>query len=199
MARMAATRGKLICPHNWQDGLVCVANAHLMAAVPNRFMLESNMTPNPFKEGLFKEKFAAVKGYIDVPNKPGLGVELKEGLAEAVPADSGQLEHARSRYAETVMRCPSQPPDGCTCRAKTCRDESLDTAGTSAQCHFVNTQQQLRSHRSGADSQSAASRLLGTRFRARPAGVPMSRDAAGTSACATKSTPPNVKSFLRGR
>ena len=70
MARMAATRGKLLCPHNWQDGLVCIANAHLMAAVPNRFMLESNMTPNPFKEGLFKEKFAAVNGYIDVPDRP---------------------------------------------------------------------------------------------------------------------------------
>jgi L-alanine-DL-glutamate epimerase-like enolase superfamily enzyme len=89
MARMAATRGKLICPHNWQDGLVCVANAHLMAAVPNRFMLESNMTPNPFKEGLFKEKFAAVKGYIDTPEKPGLGVELKEGLEELYPPIPG--------------------------------------------------------------------------------------------------------------
>ena len=89
MARMAATRGKLICPHNWQDGLVCVANAHLLAAVPNRFLLESNMTPSPFKEGLFKEKFAAVNGYIDVPQKPGLGVELKEGLAEMYPPIPG--------------------------------------------------------------------------------------------------------------
>jgi L-alanine-DL-glutamate epimerase-like enolase superfamily enzyme len=89
MARMAATRGKLICPHNWQDGLVCVANAHLLAAVPNRFLLESNMTPSPFKEGLFKEKFAAVEGYIDVPQKPGLGVELKEGLAEMYPPIPG--------------------------------------------------------------------------------------------------------------
>jgi L-alanine-DL-glutamate epimerase-like enolase superfamily enzyme len=89
MARMAAARGKLICPHNWQDGLVCVANAHLMAAVPNRFMLESNMTPNPFKEGLFKERFAAVDGHIEVPEKPGLGVELKEGLAEKYPPIPG--------------------------------------------------------------------------------------------------------------
>src|ERR1039458_7773354 len=39
--------------------------------------------------------------------------------------------------------------------------------------------------RRGADSQAAASRLIGTRFGACPAGVPMSRDAAGTSACAT--------------
>lgn len=85
MARMAHTRGKLLCPHNWQDGLVAIANAHLMAAVPNRFLLETNMTPNPLKEGLFKEKLAVKNGYLDVPNKPGLGVELKEGLAEQYP------------------------------------------------------------------------------------------------------------------
>jgi len=85
-ARMAHTRSKLICPHNWQDGLVAVANAHLLAAVPNRLMLESNMTPNPLKEGLFKEWFGVRNGYFEVPQKPGLGVELKEGLAELYPA-----------------------------------------------------------------------------------------------------------------
>src|ERR1019366_2567684 len=40
-------------------------------------------------------------------------------------------------------------------------------------------------HLRGADSQSAASRLLGRSFAARPAGVPTPRDAAGTSAGAT--------------
>jgi L-alanine-DL-glutamate epimerase-like enolase superfamily enzyme len=89
MARMGHTRGKPICPHNWQDGLVNIANAHLMAAVPNRFMLESNMTPNPFKEGLFKETLAVKNGHFDVPNKPGLGVELKEDLEELYPPIPG--------------------------------------------------------------------------------------------------------------
>ena len=89
MARMAHTRGKVICPHNWQDGLITAANAHLMAASPNRFLLESNMTPNPFKEGLLKDKLAVKNGYLDVPNKPGLGVELKEGLAELYPPIPG--------------------------------------------------------------------------------------------------------------
>jgi len=56
-----------------------------MAAVPNRFLLESNMTPNPFKEGLFKERLAVENGYLDIPDKPGLGVEMREGLAEEYP------------------------------------------------------------------------------------------------------------------
>ena len=88
-AQMAHTRGKPICPHNWQGDLVAVANAHLLAAVPNRFMLESNMTPNPLKEGLFKEWFGVKNGYFTVPEKPGLGVELKEGLAEIYPPIPG--------------------------------------------------------------------------------------------------------------
>jgi L-alanine-DL-glutamate epimerase-like enolase superfamily enzyme len=88
-ARMAHTRGKLICPHNWQDNMVAVANTHLLAAVPSRFMLESNMTPNPLKEGIFKEWFGVKDGYFNVPDKPGLGVELKEGLEELYPPIPG--------------------------------------------------------------------------------------------------------------
>jgi galactonate dehydratase len=43
------------------------------------------MTPNPFKEGLFKERLAVENGYLDIPDKPGLGVEMREGLAEEYP------------------------------------------------------------------------------------------------------------------
>ncbi len=89
MARMAHTRGKLLCTHNWQDGLVTIANAHLMAAMPNRYLLETNMTPSPLKEGLFKERLAVKNGYLQVPDKPGLGVELKEGLEEMYPPIPG--------------------------------------------------------------------------------------------------------------
>ena len=89
MARMAHSRGKICCPHNWQGGLVTIANAHLMAAIPNRLLLESNMTPNPLKEGLFEEPLAVKDGYLDIPDKPGLGVELREGLAEEYPYITG--------------------------------------------------------------------------------------------------------------
>ena len=85
MARMAHERGIICCPHNWQGGLVTIANAHLMAAIPNRLMLESNMTPNPLKEGLFKETLAVKDGYLDVPDRPGLGVTLRDDLEERFP------------------------------------------------------------------------------------------------------------------
>jgi L-alanine-DL-glutamate epimerase-like enolase superfamily enzyme len=85
IARLAHTRSRLFTGHNWQDGLITIANAHLLAAVPNRFLLETNMTANPLKEGLFREKLVVKDGYLDIPDKPGLGVELKEGLAEEYP------------------------------------------------------------------------------------------------------------------
>jgi L-alanine-DL-glutamate epimerase-like enolase superfamily enzyme len=47
------------------------------------------MTPNPFKEGLFKQSFAIKNGFIDVPERPGLGVDLKDGLAELYPPIPG--------------------------------------------------------------------------------------------------------------
>ena len=90
IARMAHTRGKLFTGHNWWDGLVTIANAHLLAAIPNRFLLESNMTPNPLKEGLFKEKLAVKNGYLDIPDKPGLGVELIEDLDKQYPYIPGR-------------------------------------------------------------------------------------------------------------
>jgi L-alanine-DL-glutamate epimerase-like enolase superfamily enzyme len=43
----------------------------------------------PLKEGLFKEKLTVKDGYLEIPDKPGLGVELKEGLAEQYPPIPG--------------------------------------------------------------------------------------------------------------
>ena len=87
---MAHTRGKLLCPHNWGDGLMAVANAHLLAASPNRFLLEMNMTPDPFKEGVLNDGPVVQDGHFEIPDKPGLGVELSEGLEEMYPSLPGE-------------------------------------------------------------------------------------------------------------
>lgn len=82
MARMAHQRGILCCAHSWQGGMVAIANAHLMASIPNRFLLESNMTANPLKENLFTEPLVVKDGYLDIPDRPGLGVQLREGIED---------------------------------------------------------------------------------------------------------------------
>ena len=85
IARIANLRKKYCCPHNWHGGLTTMGNAALVAAIPNRHMLELNQTYNPFKEEIFKDPLVVKKGYMDVHNKPGFGMELKPGIAEKFP------------------------------------------------------------------------------------------------------------------
>jgi len=95
IARVAALRGKICCPHNWHGGLTTMMNAALVAAIPNHLMLELNQTFNPFKEEVFKEPLVVKKGYMDLPNKPGFGVELAGGaqaLARRFPYLPGEYD-----------------------------------------------------------------------------------------------------------
>lgn len=85
IARMAHVQGKLCCPHNWHGGLTTMANAAVVAAIPNRLMLELNQTFNPLKEEVFKEPLVVEKGYLDLPDRPGFGMELADGLAQKFP------------------------------------------------------------------------------------------------------------------
>jgi galactonate dehydratase len=83
-ARMAALRGKYCCPHNWHGGLTTMMNAALVAAIPNHLVLELNQTFNPLKEEVFKDPLVVKRGYMDLPDKPGFGVELISGGAAAL-------------------------------------------------------------------------------------------------------------------
>jgi L-alanine-DL-glutamate epimerase-like enolase superfamily enzyme len=92
IARMAGLRNKPCCPHNWHGGLTTMANGALVAAIPNRHMLELNQTYNPFKEEIFKDPLVVRKGYMDLPNRPGFGMELKPGIAEKYPYIPGRYD-----------------------------------------------------------------------------------------------------------
>ena len=85
IARIAHLKGKICCPHNWHGGLTTLANAALVAGIPNHLMLELNQTFNPLKEEVFKEPLVVRKGYMDLPRKPGFGVEVIPNLAQKFP------------------------------------------------------------------------------------------------------------------
>lgn len=85
IARIAHLRNKPCCPHNWHGGLSTIANAALVAAIPNRLVLELNQTFNPFKEELFRDPLVVKRGYLELFGKPGFGVELKPGIAAKFP------------------------------------------------------------------------------------------------------------------
>jgi L-alanine-DL-glutamate epimerase-like enolase superfamily enzyme len=85
IARIAALRDKPCCPHNWHGGLTTMANAALVAGIPNRLVLELNQTFNPLKEEVFRDPLVVRKGYMELPNKAGFGVEVAPGLAQKFP------------------------------------------------------------------------------------------------------------------
>lgn len=85
IARIAHLKGRWCCPHNWHGGLTTMANAALVAGIPNRHMLELNQTLNPLKEEIFKDPLVVKKGYLDLPRRPGFGVEVITDAAKRFP------------------------------------------------------------------------------------------------------------------
>ena len=85
LVRMAGLRGKPFCPHNWGDGSCTLANAALVAGNPNALMLEQFETFDPLRTEIFKDPLVVVDGYMDLPKKPGFGVELAPNLEQKFP------------------------------------------------------------------------------------------------------------------
>ena len=77
--------GQYYCPHNWVGGLTTIANIHLVAGVPCGHMCELNQTYNPLKWEIFKEPYPIENGILTIPDKPGYGVELIDGIEEKFP------------------------------------------------------------------------------------------------------------------
>jgi L-alanine-DL-glutamate epimerase-like enolase superfamily enzyme len=63
-------------PHGWNTALGLAADLHLAAALPVARYVEY-LTPSPYLDELVTEPFRPdAEGYLTIPDKPGLGVEL---------------------------------------------------------------------------------------------------------------------------
>ena len=89
IAEMAHQYGVDCCPHSWHNGLMCMANAHAVAALPNPRVLELCMIQGPLQWEILAEKPAMRDGWLELPARPGIGVQLAEGVAEHFPFIEG--------------------------------------------------------------------------------------------------------------
>ena len=96
VSRMARLQGQLCAPHNWHDALLTAANGNLAASIPNLIMLESNQTFNPLRTGLFKEPLVPKDGFIELPDKPGFGVEVIDDVEKIFPFIEGRYDRPRN-------------------------------------------------------------------------------------------------------
>jgi L-alanine-DL-glutamate epimerase-like enolase superfamily enzyme len=89
IGRRAHEFGVDLCPHNWHNGLMTMANAHMVAALPNPRVLELCRIQGPLQWAILKEPPVIQSGWLELPDRPGLGVELAEDLEERFPYIDG--------------------------------------------------------------------------------------------------------------
>ncbi len=97
IAAMVEAAGKVFTPHTWTNGIGLVANLHVAAASSRVPYIEfpydpPNWTPDE-RDFVFAEPLRIDgEGYVHLPQKPGLGIELdEEKLARYEQKDTGRL------------------------------------------------------------------------------------------------------------
>ncbi|MGH9719355.1 MAG: galactonate dehydratase, partial [Bryobacteraceae bacterium] len=78
IAAMAEAQFMVVAPHNPMSPLATAVNAHFAASTPNFLILEYSAPDSGARKDVLKEPLMVKDGYIDIPNKPGWGVELNE-------------------------------------------------------------------------------------------------------------------------
>lgn len=76
IARMAAEANVKVAPHTWSDAVALIANAHVVAALPNGITVEVDQTGNPFIDDLLEEPLHIQDGLLELSEAPGLGIAL---------------------------------------------------------------------------------------------------------------------------
>lgn len=79
---LARAWGMQVIPHFSAAAVSLAANLHWAAMVPNCDLIELTQDPNPLRDELAMEPIRAEKGFLTLPNRPGLGVELNEKVVE---------------------------------------------------------------------------------------------------------------------
>ncbi len=86
IATLASTYGIEVIPHTWGTGIAIHAALHFIAnleELPGRlfspdYYLEYDQTENAIRESLTTPRIELKEGMIDVPDRPGLGIEVSE-------------------------------------------------------------------------------------------------------------------------
>lgn len=90
IADMAFRYGADCCAHSWHNGLMCVENAHAVAALPGDHVLELCMIQGPLQWGILAEPPIIRDGWLELPQRPGLGVQLAADVTQRFPYIEGE-------------------------------------------------------------------------------------------------------------
>ena len=89
IGRMAVDASLNVATHTWSDAVALVANAHLIASLPNGLTVEVDQTGSPFIEELLVEPLKIGDGKLELGGAPGLGIELNEAAVGRLAENYG--------------------------------------------------------------------------------------------------------------
>ncbi|WP_149540146.1 mandelate racemase/muconate lactonizing enzyme family protein [Siccirubricoccus phaeus] len=69
-----------LAPHLWSGAPAFAAGLHLAASQSAGFILEYSLGHNPMLHDLIEERFPVEDGFVAVPDRPGLGITVKEAF-----------------------------------------------------------------------------------------------------------------------
>ena len=75
---LASAANLRMAPHLWAGAPAFAAGLHVAAASPAAFILEYSLGANPMIHDLVDERFAVVDGMLEIPERPGLGITVRE-------------------------------------------------------------------------------------------------------------------------
>jgi L-alanine-DL-glutamate epimerase-like enolase superfamily enzyme len=90
IARLAADVNARVATHTWSDAVALVANAHLVASLPNGVTVEVDQTGNPFIDDLVTRPLDIRDGLLHLSDAPGLGIELKQETVDRLTLPPGE-------------------------------------------------------------------------------------------------------------
>ena len=71
-----------LAPHLWAGAPAFAAGLHVSAASPAAYVLEYSLGANPMIHELVEEDFAVVNGTLEIPDRPGLGITIRDDFVE---------------------------------------------------------------------------------------------------------------------
>jgi L-alanine-DL-glutamate epimerase-like enolase superfamily enzyme len=80
IVHMADRANRLVIPHSWSSDLLTAASLHLIAFQRRAAFVEFSTSQGPLSRMLVREPLRLEDGYVRVPEGPGLGVEVNDGI-----------------------------------------------------------------------------------------------------------------------
>jgi L-alanine-DL-glutamate epimerase-like enolase superfamily enzyme len=71
-----------LAPHLWSGAPAFAAGLHLAATQSAGFILEYSLGHNPMLHDLIEEDFPVIDGMVAIPDRPGLGITVRESFLE---------------------------------------------------------------------------------------------------------------------